>query len=407
MLLKTAIAALISFLLILVIAGRTGHFERSLSARNTGAPKTSRNLSASGPQVDWDPKAAARYLDQREAWWMEWQVASRDHGTFCVSCHTTLPYMLARPVLRGSLNETESTLIENKTLENVRKRVLLWQTVEPYYSSAENGPHMSEDSRATEAVVNALLLAAEDSRHGALTKETRMALGNMWALQITTGEQKGAWPWQKFGLQPWESNDSAYFGASLAALAVGIAPDGYATKPEIQQNVQLLRDHLNRRLSEQPLLNRLVVLWAASRLPGLLKTQDQQAIVEDILDKQQRDGGWRLSSLLWTWRNGGLSSLRSMWRKADWSYQESQSDGLATGMVCYILQDWGLPRDNPKLAAGLVSLRRTQDKTEGLWIAYSLNKRRDPTSNVGRFMTDAATGFAVLALTDGSAGVNR
>jgi squalene-hopene/tetraprenyl-beta-curcumene cyclase len=42
----------------------------------------------------WSPKAAAAYLDRRADWWMGWQGAARDHGTFCVSCHTALPYAL-------------------------------------------------------------------------------------------------------------------------------------------------------------------------------------------------------------------------------------------------------------------------------------------------------------------------
>src|SRR5215472_14171210 len=48
----------------------------------------------------WDPKAAAAYLDRRQTWWIEWPRAQRDHGTFCVSCHTAVPYALSRSALR-------------------------------------------------------------------------------------------------------------------------------------------------------------------------------------------------------------------------------------------------------------------------------------------------------------------
>jgi squalene-hopene/tetraprenyl-beta-curcumene cyclase len=349
---------------------------------------------------DWDEGAAARYLDQREIWWMSWSAASRDRGTFCVSCHTTLPYMLARPNLDVALGETEPSPIELKILENVRKRVRLWQNLEPYYSDKEDGAQKSEESRATEAVLNALLLSSEDSRHGVLTEETSRAFANLWALQLTKGDDKGAWAWQKFGLQPWESRDSTYFGASLAALAVGLAPEEYAAKPEIQSNLQQLRDYLNRKLTEQSLLNQLGALWASSVLRGLLRSTDQSSIIQNILNKQQEDGGWRLSSLLWSWRNGGLSSLLLTWRKEDWNLQESDSDGLATGMICYVLLRAGVPRDNRSLSKGFAWLERAQNKTEGLWTGYSLNKRRNPTSDVGRFMSDAASGFAVLALSE-------
>jgi hypothetical protein len=46
---------------------------------------------------------------------------------------------------------------------------------------------------------------------------------------------------------------------------------------------------------------------------------------------------------------------------------------------------------------GLTWLASHQQK-DGSWIAASLNKERDPESDAYLFMTDAATGYAALAL---------
>src|ERR1700721_1744625 len=78
----------------------------SSSEKGTGRQADAATLKAgagSAAQRDWDVASAAAYLDGREAWWMSWSGAARDHGTFCVSCHTAMPYFLSRAVLRKEL----------------------------------------------------------------------------------------------------------------------------------------------------------------------------------------------------------------------------------------------------------------------------------------------------------------
>jgi squalene-hopene/tetraprenyl-beta-curcumene cyclase len=329
-----------------------------------------------------------------------WQGAARDHGTFCISCHTALPYALSRPTLRKELSDAAPTVEERQLLDDVTKRVRSWDKIEPYYSDQTTRYGKTIESRGTEAVLNALILASHDAERGHLSDDTRSAFVNMWSLQETAGDNKGSWEWLEFGhFEPWEADDSRYYGAGLAAIAVGIAPENYRSAPEIQGNLRSLREYMVREYSNESMLNHVMLLWASTKLPGLIEPERQKAIVKEVLSKQQFDGGWRLAPLVWRWRGWTPASFGRLWLRSDGTWVERESDGYATGLITFALLQSGLPPANPQLQQALAWLASNQD-SEGAWHSDSLNKRRNPSSNVGRFMSDAATAYAVLALTE-------
>lgn len=336
----------------------------------------------------FDARAAAAYLDARAEWWTTWPNAARDRGTFCISCHTTLPYALARPTLRAALGEQQPSAPEARIVDTLLTRARNWRDVEPFYPDQTRGVPKTSESRAIEAVMNAVVLSRRDARLGRLSDDTRTALGVMWALQMKTGPNNGAWTWLNFNYEPWESPSSPYFGASLAALAVGSAPDGYAASPDIQDRVKALRGYFERQHSTVSLHNQLLGVWASGRMPDLLTQAQRQATIDAVFALQQADGGWSTSSL-------------GTYQRVDKTPNETRPDGYATALIALALQEAGVARHDSHVAKALDWLRRNQDRPSGSWKASSLNKQRDPESDIGKFMSDAATAYAVLALTFG------
>ncbi len=334
----------------------------------------------------WRVRAAAAYLDTRQDEWQRWPSAARDHDTACVSCHSALPYALARPALRATLNERGPSPGESRLFADVVKRVRSWNEMEPWYPDQTRGLPKTSESRGTESVINAVVLARRDADAGVLSTEGRQALSHMWAQQMRTGELSGAWAWLSFRLEPWEGAQSAYFGAALAAVAVGTAPANYAANAEIQKSVELLRGYLTRNAAAQHTLNKMMLLWAASRLHGLLTPAAREALMADVLAAQQRDGGWS-------------TALLGPWQRADGTALDTASDGYATGLATFALQQSGLSSTDARVARGLGWLTAHQDKATGRWSAVSLNKQRDAQTEAAKFMNDVATAYAVLALT--------
>jgi len=354
--------------------------------------------SATPTAVAGDAEDAARvrraiaYLDARQDAWNSFAPAQRGKEadkTSCVSCHTGIGYALARPAMRRLDPKSAPVPAQDRMIAAVGLRVGHRAELDSprFRLMYDSDDRKKAESRGTEAVLNALILASDDAGCGrkAPGTATRAALQHLWEAQKTEGGAAGSWDWLNFGLEPWEADDSPAFGAALAAIAVASAP-GYLDRgldERASRGVRSLRDYLRLRFPKESLYNRLWILEASATFEGLLSADQKREVIDQLLAVRRDDGGWSLAAL-------------GAFERVDGTPQARDSDGYATGLALHSLLRAGSAPARPEVARGFDWLRSHQQE-DGSWPGRSMNKERDPATFLGHLMTDAATAIAASA----------
>jgi squalene-hopene/tetraprenyl-beta-curcumene cyclase len=294
---------------------------------------------------------AAAFLDDVAVGW------TRQHK--CGTCHTNYPYLIARPALKEAAAPA---------MAEVRR---FFEDRVAHWDDPEKAARPRWDA---EVVATAAALALNDAATtGRLHPLTRKALDRTWTLQ----QPAGGFDWLKCGWPPYEHDD--YYGAVVAAIGAGHAPDGYADSPAAHAGLARLRAYFAAN-PPPDLHHATMLLWASTRLDGLMTAERRRETIEQLRAIQRPDGGWNLPSL-------------GSWKRRDGTPNdpESPSDGYATGLAVFVLRRAGVPAADPAIRRGLAWLLSHQ-RASGRWFTRSINNDKY------HYITNAGTAFAVLAL---------
>src|SRR5688572_15746595 len=208
------------------------------------------------------PGKAAAYLDGVGRDWTRTRK--------CATCHTNVPYALARPKVKGG---------DPAPMKEVRD--FLEGTVTKWESQKPRTDY--------EVVATAFALAGNDAATtGKLHPLTRTALDRMWTIQ----KADGSWKWPDCDWPPLEHDQ--FYG--VAFVAVALAPDDYVTTPAARSGLDLMRAYLKAN-PDPELHHRATLLWASSKVDGLLTDAEKKATLSELRTLQLADGGWSLPAL--------------------------------------------------------------------------------------------------------------
>ncbi|MFO0936373.1 MAG: prenyltransferase/squalene oxidase repeat-containing protein [Gemmataceae bacterium] len=299
---------------------------------------------------------AGEFLDRAAMGWLR----ERE----CASCHTSYPYLMARPMLGN--RKVDGFIRMRSYLE---ERVAGWDR-----GGKDAGLPKENDEAVTEIVATAATLAFDDAQgSGKLHPRTRQALDRMWSVQ----REDGSWNWNKHELPPQELDES--FGVIYAAWGLGYAPEKYAETEKARAGLKRIQSYLSKNPAPH-LHHRVWLLWASLRTPGLMTQAERKQTVDKLITLQRKDGGWCLPSLgKWQRQNGEAND------------SNAESDGYATGLVLYVLRETGMSAKNEVIQRGVKWLKSNQ-RESGRWFTRSLS------NDHAHYNTNAGTAFAVMAL---------
>ena len=210
----------------------------------------------------------------------------------------------------------------------------------------------------------------------AVQRAMRRSLQVMWEFQ----REDGGWPWRNDGYPPTEYDE--HYGVTLAALTVGIAPDGYADTEEARRGLQKVRVFLknNPPLS---LHHRAMIAWTSCYVDGLMRDQQRTKTLDELRTIQRPDGGWSTPGLLADWE--GLTRLDGK------PHDTRTSDAYATGFAVVVARELGVPSNASWLQRGIDWLLKNQ-RVSGKWFT------RSPAKDSRHYFSNFGSAFAVLAL---------
>lgn len=315
-----------------------------VTLENVAAPSANKANEAISKEVSLEK--AAHFLDSAALTWQK--------DRKCFTCHTNFAYLYARPAISADI--TAHQQVRAFAEELVQKR---WE---------DQGPRWD-----AEVVAAAAALAFNDvATTGKLHAATRTALDRMWTIQ----KDDGGFSWLKCDWPPMESDD--HYGVTLAAIAVGVAPDEYASTPAGQKGMEGIRRWLKAN-APPTLHHEAMLLWANSYVPDLITAEAKSATIQKLKALQKPDGGWALATL-------------GDWKRGDDLEQDTEhSDGYGTGFVLYALRRADVASSDAVIRNGVKWLKSNQ-RESGRWYTRSLFKDNH------HFISHAGTAMAVMAL---------